>query len=316
MHFFSRSFDLQVPAYETKDGKFLFESNAIAYYVANDQLRGKSDFEQAQVIQWLSFAESEILPYASAWVFPLLGFMPYNKNTLERAKEDTERTLNVLNSYLLNRTYLVGERISLADIVAFANLLSLYKYVLEPTVRNQFGNLNRWFNTILHQPQVSKIVSNFQLADKAIEFDPKRYAEIQAKTGGGAAKSQKKEQQPQQQQPKKEKKEKKSAAKKEAEPAEELDAADLALAAEPKSKDPFAELPPGMYNNNNGSLTIFYFLFSLLIISLLLQVHSITMTSNVSIQMKKHLFPPNTFGKNSIRQLIQFGLVNINTMMN
>jgi len=226
----------------------LSESNAIAYYVANEQLRGKSDLERAQVLQWLSFAESEILPYASSWVFPLLGFMPYNKNTLERAKEDTERSLNVLNSVLLNSTYLVGERISLADIVVFANLLSLYKYVLEPTVRNQFGNLNRWFNTVLHQPQVSKIVSNFQLADKAIEFDPKRYAEIQAKTGGGAAKAQKKDQQQQQQQPKKEKKEKKPAVKKEAEPAEELDASDMALAAEPKSKDPFAELPPGTFN--------------------------------------------------------------------
>lgn len=214
------------------------ESNAIAYYVANEQLQGKTALERAQVLQWLSFADSEILPYASAWVFPLLGLVPFNKNAVVRAKEDAERALKVLDSVLLNNTFLVGERILLADIVVFTNLLSLYQYVLEPSVRKPFANVNRWFNTILNQPQVLKVVKNFKLTDKAIEADPKKYAELQAKVGGGAvaSKDNKKEQ------PKKEKKEK---PKKEKEPAEELDEADLALAAEPPSKDPFDEMPKG-----------------------------------------------------------------------
>lgn len=207
------------------------ESNAIAYYVANDQLRGKTDLERAQVVQWLSFAESEILPYSSAWVFPLLGIMPYNKNTVERAKEDTKRALSVLNQHLLNNTFLVGERISLADIVVFSNLLNVYQYVLEPSVRSEYGNLTRWFKTILNQSQVSKVVKNYQIAEKAIEFDPKKYAEFQAKLGAGAAKPQK------EQQPKKEKKPAAAPApKKEKEAAEEPDATELALAAEPKQK--------------------------------------------------------------------------------
>jgi len=252
----------QVPAYETKDGKYLTESNAIAYYVSNDQLRGKTDLERAQVVQWLSFAENEILPYSSAWVFPLLGIMPYNKNTVEHAKEDSKRTLDVLNKHLINSTYLVGERISLADIVVFSNLLSLYQYVLEPSVRSSFGNVTRWFKTILNQPQVSKVVSNFQLAEKAIEFDPKKYAEFQAKVGGGSAKPQK------EQQPKKEKKPAAPKKEKEVEPAEEPDAAELALAAEPKQKDPFEALPKTTFNyddfkrcysNEDEAVSIKYF---------------------------------------------------------
>lgn len=47
--------------------------------VANEQLRGKSDIEKAQVVQWLSFADSEIVPASCTWVFPLLGIMPYDK---------------------------------------------------------------------------------------------------------------------------------------------------------------------------------------------------------------------------------------------
>ena len=45
----------------------------------------------------------------------------------ERAKEDIKLALGVLNQHLLTRTYLVGERISLADICVACNLLSLYQ---------------------------------------------------------------------------------------------------------------------------------------------------------------------------------------------
>lgn len=48
--------------------------------MANEQLRGKTDLEKALILQWLGYADSEILPASSAWVFPLLGMMPYNKN--------------------------------------------------------------------------------------------------------------------------------------------------------------------------------------------------------------------------------------------
>lgn len=236
------------------------ESNAIAYFVANDQLRGKSDWEKAQILQWINFADSEILPYSSAWVFPLLGIMPYNKNTVERAREDVKRSLNVLNQHLLNSTFLVGERVTLADIIVFTNLLSLYENVLEPSVRSAFVNLTRWFTTVLNQPQVLSVVPNFKLTDKAIEFDPKRYAEFQTKTG--TAKPQK------EQQPKKEKKAPAPKKEKEVEPVEEPDAAELALAAEPKSKDPFEELPKGTfiyddfkrcYSNEDEAVSIKYF---------------------------------------------------------
>ncbi|KAG4067997.1 hypothetical protein HA402_010683 [Bradysia odoriphaga] len=174
----------KVPAFETSNGQTLTESNAIAFYVANEKLRGASDLEKAQVWQWISFADSEILPSSCAWVFPLLGIMAYNKNTVERARADISVALNVLNKHLLSNTFLVGERISLADIIVFTNLLHLYQYVLEPSVRSAYGNVNRWFVTILNQTQVQAVVKNFSLCAKAIEFDPKKYAEFQSKSGG------------------------------------------------------------------------------------------------------------------------------------
>lgn len=184
--------------------------------------------------------------------------MPQQKNS--SAKQDATAVLELLNKKLQDSTFLVGERVTLADIIVFTSLLHLYQYVLEASVRAPFGNVNRWFVTILNQPQVKTVVKNFALCDKAIVFDPKKYAEFQAKSGGGHAAKPKEE--------KKHKEEKKQPKEKEVDPAEELDAADEALLLEPKSKDPFDTLPKGtfnfddfkrVYSNEAESVSIPYF---------------------------------------------------------
>jgi elongation factor 1-gamma len=223
----------------------LVESNAIAYYVSNAQLRGANDFEKAEVLQWLSFADTEIGPPASAWVFPILGIMQFNKNSNERAKQDISSVLATLQARLVNNTFLVGERITLADIVVFTALLQLFQHVADPNYRKPYFAVNRWFNTILNQPQTKAVVKNFSFCEKEAVFDPKKYQEFQAKFGGGQQQPAKKEKEKKEKQPPAEK----PAKKKEAEaPVEEMDAAEEALLLEPKSKDPFDALPKGTFN--------------------------------------------------------------------
>ncbi|XP_053678769.1 elongation factor 1-gamma [Anopheles nili] len=228
----------KVPAFETKDGKYLTESNAIAYFVANEQLRGTNDFYRAEVQSFLSFADNELLPAVQSWTFPIIGIVPYNKNNVERAKEELRRTLTVLNNRLLKQTFLVGERITLADIVVFATLLHAYEFVLDPSFRAPFGSVTRWFTTVMNQPQVKAVVKTPTLCAKAAQADPKKYAEFQAKVSGTPASVDKK----------KEKKEKKPAAEEKENVAEQPDAADELIAAEPKQNDPFETLPKGTFN--------------------------------------------------------------------
>lgn len=240
---FLKKFPLgKVPAFETADGKFLTESNAIAYYVSNEQLRGKTDLEKAEVLSFLSLADNELLPAVHGWVFAFMGIIQFQKNNVERAKQDLKATLTALNSRLVNQTFLVGERLTLADIVVFATLLSAYEKVLDPSFRAPFGSVTRWFNTVLNQPQVKAVVKGFTMCAKVAEIDSKKFAEFQAKTGGA--------QQQQQKEPKEKKEKKPAPAKKEKEPepAEEMDAAEMALAEEPKSKDPFDAMPKGTFN--------------------------------------------------------------------
>lgn len=240
---FLKKFPLgKVPALETDDGKFLTESNAIAYYVSNAQLRGASDFEKAEVLQWLGFADNEVGPAAAAWVFPILGIMQFNKVSNERAKQDINAALSALQARLVNNTFLVGERITLADIVVFTSLIQLFQHVADPAYRKPYSAVIRWFNTILNQPQTQAVVQNFKFCETEAAFDPKKYQEFQAKYGVApqAAKKEKKEKAPPAEKPAKKEKE--------PEPKEDLDAAEEALLMEPKSKDPFDSMPKGTFN--------------------------------------------------------------------
>lgn len=127
-----------MPAFEESGGFCLSESNAIAYYVADDALRGGPDaVNRALVQQWMSFGESELLPAACTWVFPVLGIMPpqHNKQVTERAKEDLKKAMAALNQHLLHSTFVVGERITLADVCLCCNLLMAYQHVLDPNTR-------------------------------------------------------------------------------------------------------------------------------------------------------------------------------------
>ncbi|XP_029470749.1 elongation factor 1-gamma [Rhinatrema bivittatum] len=230
----------KVPAFEGGDGFCVFESNAIAHYVANEDLRGSTLEAAAQVLQWVSFADSEIVPPASTWVFPTLGIMQYNKQATEHAKEEVKRVLSVLDAHLKTRTFLVGERVTLADIAVVCSLLWLYKQVLEPSFRQPYGNVTRWFVTCVNQPQFRTVLGDLKLCEKMAQFDAKKFAESQPKKE--ASKKEKTAKEPRKEERKQEKKKEEKEA-----PEEELDECEQALAAEPKSKDPYAHLPKSSF---------------------------------------------------------------------
>merc|ERR1712106_341111 len=252
---FLKKFPLgKVPAFEGSDGVLLTESNAIAYYVANDELWGGSEASaRAQVVQWMCMADNEILPASCTWVFPTMGIMQFNKNATDRAKEDIKTALKTLNDHLLTRTFLVGERLTLADIAVACTLLNLYKQVLDPAFRKPFLNVTRWFTTVINQPNAKAVIGSFTLCSKMAEFDSKKFAEFSGK--GGDKKGKEKA-------PKAEKK-KEPEKKKEKEVEPEAD-----FPMEPKKKDPLDALPKGsfdleewkrFYSNNGEEPSIAWF---------------------------------------------------------
>ena len=98
---------------------------------------------------------------------------------VEQAKEELKKIYSSMNDYLLNHTYLVGERITLADIAVASNLLHLYENVCDANNRKPYGNLNRWFATCVNQPQFKAVLGDFQMCQKEGQVDPKKFAEFQ-----------------------------------------------------------------------------------------------------------------------------------------
>jgi len=159
----------KVPVLETPEG-CIFESNAIARYAARHgdatKIYGSSAYEASLIDQWLDFAANEVELPAAAWLYPIFEIVPFNAEATERAKTDIKKALDVLNKHLTYKTFLVGERVSLADIGVSMSLHRLYTTVLEPALRKNYANVNRWFLTCVNQPEFRSVVGEVKLTEK------------------------------------------------------------------------------------------------------------------------------------------------------
>jgi len=235
----------KIPVLDAGEG-FVFESNAIARYLARQEpsknLLGHSMIETAQVDQWLDFTASELEPAVLAWVGPVMGYIPYNSEIHKQAVENVKAALAALNMHLEKHTYLVGERISLADIVAATVLVPLYQKVLEPRVRNPYHSVNRWFETICQQENFSSVLKLESTSWCTVAQKPKVTEKKQEKS-----KEKSKEEKPKEHKEEKKKEEKPKESKKKAKEEVDDDEEEDEGEKEEKKPDPLALLPKSTF---------------------------------------------------------------------
>jgi elongation factor 1-gamma len=93
--------------------------------------------------------------------------IPNNHQATKKAQEDIKKVLTILDNYLVTRTFLVGNYVTLADVAVATALLQLYQLVLDVPFRKDFVNTNRWFVTVVNQPEVLAVLGEVKLAEKA-----------------------------------------------------------------------------------------------------------------------------------------------------
>jgi elongation factor 1-gamma len=229
----------QVPSFESADKKLsLFDSNSIAYYVANDQFRGTTNESRAEVLQWLNYGSENVVPAVSGLVYPCLSLVESCPAGLKKAESELRQVFGLINDFLKTRTYLVGQRMTLADVSLACDLLLAYRHVADEKFRKPYGNLNRWFLTVMNQDNVKKVCGELSLCNARPEFCADKHKKHTEAAKAAAPAKKEKAPKPAKEAPKK----------KAPEPEEEMDEAEEAMAAEPKSKDPFAEMPKGTFN--------------------------------------------------------------------
>jgi elongation factor 1-gamma len=219
----------KVPAMETPEGP-LTESEAIAYYVASSvkdsPLLGKTHYERALIQKYVLFGALEMQANIGAWLYPLMGYYPYNKDNEKNAQEKLLRALKALDTELLSKTFLVGERVTLADISVACTLLNGYKFLFDEKYRTTVPNVTRWFLTAVNQPNFKAVLGEVVLCQTAMVYDAKKInAAKQPKTEAAAPK-----------------------AKKEAPKPAADDAEDDLVPREEKKKSVLDSLPPSAFN--------------------------------------------------------------------
>ncbi|KAJ4458492.1 putative DNA replication licensing factor Mcm3 [Paratrimastix pyriformis] len=225
----------KVPVLETPQG-CVFESHAIARFFARGRpagsnvfLYGRNDVEAAQIDQWLDFIQTEVDSHIGQWLGQIFGYAQFNPKFLQEAKKNLGSILQVPERHLLTRTFMVGERLTLADICLACELKGIFETVYDEAARRSIPNLTRWFLTCVNQPEFHAVLGEVKLC-----VEPKEPAKPESKKPEKAPKEEKPAAKPKEEKPKPKKEE---AAEEEEEEHEEK-----------KKVNPLDLLPPSPFN--------------------------------------------------------------------
>jgi len=113
----------RIPVLEIETGRFLAESNAIMFYLAEGTLFFPEDrWERAQVLQWMFFEQYSHEPNIATSRFWLMhGELTEERRfALPQKRMLGYAALDVMEKHLTGRTFFVGDRYSIADIALYA----------------------------------------------------------------------------------------------------------------------------------------------------------------------------------------------------
>ena len=160
------------PYLETEDG-VLSESKAIEIYLAEKykpELLGQGDLQKAQVRQWMDFASFELGDCVKKIVAPILGKVPYCKESADEANIRLKEFMKALDQQVKGKRYAFGEELTLADIALFRPLKFFFQLVFPKGLREKvFPNVNDWFLRVLNTPETDKAYGKVLLCNQPLK---------------------------------------------------------------------------------------------------------------------------------------------------
>jgi glutathione S-transferase len=144
---------LRVPTLVLDDGRPLAESNAILWYFGDKTEYVPDDpYERAQTLQWMFFEQYSHEPYIAVARFWLAysgkpeGFAG---NRRDRALKGGYAAFDAMESHLSKRSFLVGERYSIADISLYAYTHVAHEGEFDLTT---YPAIRSWLERVQAQP--------------------------------------------------------------------------------------------------------------------------------------------------------------------
>jgi len=139
------------PVLETGDGRHLPESNAILLFLARGTpLLPDDPFELAEVVRWLIYEQTDVIPTMGGLRFRLLvGRLKASDPDAARRKQGSEEVLRLLDEHLATRDFFVGGRYTVADIGIYGYTHRAHEAGIE---LEPYDNVRSWFERVERQP--------------------------------------------------------------------------------------------------------------------------------------------------------------------
>lgn len=113
----------RIPALQLGNGEYLWESNAILYYLAQNTPYFPTDrMDAARVMQWMFFEQYSHEPFIAVARFILMHTDSDNprRTQIQQKLEGGYAALDIMEKHLAGRDYFVGSSRTIADIALYA----------------------------------------------------------------------------------------------------------------------------------------------------------------------------------------------------
>ncbi len=142
---------LKVPTLVLDDGRALAESGAILnYFAEGSPYLPEERFLRAQVLQWMFFEQYSHEPYIAVvrfWV--AFSADPPPEAEIEARRRPGYAALEAMERHLAERSFLVGERYTIADIALYAYTHVAHEGGFELA---RFPAIGAWLERVAAQP--------------------------------------------------------------------------------------------------------------------------------------------------------------------
>ena len=162
-----------LPFLETKNGN-ISESISIEIFLAKKykpEILGSNTFEHAKINQWIEFANCEIQNCAKELIYPIFkGKKPENKGN-ENEDKKFKKYLSLLEKeFKKGNKFIMGNKLTLADIVLFRYLRFFFMFYLTEKIRNSLcPKLTLWFENIMNTQEAIEAYGRTLLCKKQLK---------------------------------------------------------------------------------------------------------------------------------------------------
>ena len=142
----------RIPVLELDDGRFLPESNAIIFYLADGTRHLPDDaYERARVLQWMFFEQYSHEPNIATSRFILRHTAEDDprRALLDQKREAGHAALGVMETHLADRDWIVGDGFTIADVALYG-----YTHVADQGGFDLAGypNIRAWLARVAARP--------------------------------------------------------------------------------------------------------------------------------------------------------------------